>query len=107
MSLLLDGLRALGVSGNLFVAGVLLVGALYLFRGKRYAGSAAAAAGTATGYTLALLVALGATIALGWIEPNPDLITDGVSAAVDPLADVATSAIEMVIDTLIAGLVGL
>lgn len=90
-------------SGNLFIAGVLLLAGFYLWRGKGYAGSAAAVAGTATGYTLALLVALAAAIGLGWIEPNPDLISDGVNAVVGPLSDIITTGFEVAIDSLLEG----
>jgi len=103
VSLLLDGLRAIGAEGNLFIAGVLVVAGFYLLRGKRYAGTAAAAAGTATGYTLALLVALAVSIGLGWIEPNPGLIADGIDAVAGPVAELLATAFEMAIESVVGG----
>ena len=103
MSLLLDGLRAIGVRGNLFIAGVLAIAGFYLLRGKRVAGSAAAAVGTATGYTLVLLVALALAIGLGWIEPNPGLIADGIDAVAGPVAELLATAFEMAIESVVGG----
>lgn len=102
MSILFDALGWL-FSGNLFIAGVLVLGAFYLWRGKGYAGSAAAVVGTATGYTLGLLVALAAAIGLGWIEPNPGLISDGIQSVAGPASDIVATGIEVTIESLLEG----
>ena len=102
VSILFDALGWL-FSGNLFIAGVLVLGAFYLWRGKGYAGSAAAVVGTATGYTLGLLVALAAAIGLGWIEPNPGLISDGIQSVAGPASDIVATGIEVTIESLLEG----
>jgi len=85
MSLVLDALARLGASGQVLVAAGMAVSAYYLVRGRRLAGTVAALTGSVVGYTVVLMVALAVAIGLGWLDPRPALITDGVDALVSPI----------------------
>lgn len=104
MSLLLDALRALGVGGNLLVAAILGLAGFYLFRGKRYAGTAAAATGSAAIYGIVVLVALSVSIALGWLEPNPGLITDALGGVVEFGGDLVTGIVRWTLERALEGM---
>ena len=103
MSLLLDGLRAVGVGGNVLIAAMIALAAFYVFRGKRYAGAAAAVGGSITVYTIAVLGALALAIGLGWLEPNPGLVSEALSAVRGPVGDLVGTVVDMAIDSLVGG----
>lgn len=79
MSFLLDILREMGVGGQVLTGVMLFVAAFYLIKfvsvGKMVGGMVS----SATGYGIVLLVAIGAAIALGWLDPNVGTVSGHIS----------------------------
>lgn len=90
MSAMLDVLRSMGMGEQAVTAAAIGLAALYLFRGKRWAGTVAGIVGQVWLVGMGLAVSLVAAILLNWVDPNPgafinDLIAFG-KMAVDLVA---------------------
>jgi len=101
MNLLLDGLQALGVGGNLMFAAIFAVAGFYVFRGKRYAGTVVALGGSMAVYTMVVLLVLSVAIALGWLDPRPELVKGAVDSVAGPVGKLVETVFEWLIDALV------
>jgi hypothetical protein len=62
---------ALGLGGELAIAATLAVVAWYAIKAVSLAGTVGSAAASGVSYVVAALVAVGAAIAFGWVDPQP------------------------------------
>lgn len=104
MSAIIEVLRMLGLKGSAIGAASCVLIAFYLLRAKRIGSRAAGMGAAAVAYTTAVLVVLGAAIALGWAEPNPGVmyehLREGVSLAIERGSRPARKAFRWVVDAL-------
>lgn len=104
MSAIIEVLRMLGLKGSAVAAASCVLIAFYLLRAKRIGSRAAGMGAAAVAYTTAVLVVLGAAIALGWAEPNPGVmyeqLREGVSLAIERGSRPARQAFRWAVDSL-------
>lgn len=97
MSLLLELLKALGAGGSIMAAAMLVVVALYLYKGAGLATTAAALTASSLTYVVVSLVVLALAIGAGWLDPHPGpflaFVEDAIGAVVDIGADFIGSAL--------------
>lgn len=80
MSALLDVLREMGMGEQAVAAAALVLVAMYLFRGKKWAATVAGLVGQVWLVGMGLAVSLAAAIMLNWVDPNPaEFVGDAIT----------------------------
>jgi len=81
-------LSGLGLGEQLFAAGLLLVVAWYLLRAVSMAGTVGVAISSSIMYMVVTAVVLAVALALGWLDPQMDVIRETLAGGRGILEDV-------------------
>ena len=105
MSFLLDLLRQVGLGGSAVASATALLVAFYLLRARSVGARAASAGAALVAYSVAILLVIAVTLALGWFDPRPSVITEHLARAASAGADRATEPFRRLVRWLVDALV--
>lgn len=98
-------LEGLGFGQKVVVAAILGIFVIYLFRGKKAAGTFVGLMGTLWVITISILGALILAILFGWVDPNPTKFLSDMQAWAEIALDLTTNYVADIVKTVLEDLI--